>query len=330
MLRIGMVGAGHIAQTHAEQLATLPEVRLAGALDSVAEKARAMAERYDARAYPDLASMLPQVDVVYVCTPPKFHREAVVAAAEAGVQVFCEKPLAVSLADAEAAQEAVERAGITFMMGFNFRFSPALARLRELVASGALGDLYSFWRLRLLWSPHRPPNWRTDPRFLCGMAIESLSHDFDYMRWVAGDVASVAARVGTSQSDVEGYDNIIAALMTLRCGAMATVHASWASHVGVHQCGVIGTLGSAVCEQDRVRYRAEPDSADRVIECNRPEDRVPTYLRESEHFLDCVRTGRKPMAGVSDGVATVRISHAVLRSSEQGCVVRLGGRGAAA
>ncbi|MFQ5808020.1 MAG: Gfo/Idh/MocA family protein, partial [Armatimonadota bacterium] len=255
--------------------------------------------------------------------PPKFHREAAVRAIEAGVHVLCEKPLTVSVEDAEALEASVRSADVTFTVGFHFRFSPAFARLKELVASGELGDLYSFWGLRLLWSPHPPPNWRTDPRLLCGMTIESLSHDFDFMRWVAGDVASVAGKVATSRDDLEGYDNIIAAVMTLRSGAMATIHASWASHTGVHQCGVIGTRGSAVCEPGRLRVKAEADSEERTIECDRPEDKVSPYQRQSEHFVECLRTGRKPITGVEDGVATVRISHAVLRSSQQGCIVEL-------
>lgn len=318
MLKIGMVGAGHIAQTHTNCLSNIPDVQIAGAFDSVQEKAEAMAKRYNAVAYKDLSSMLGDVDAIYVCTPPKFHREAAVRAIEAGVHVFCEKPLAVTLEDAEAVEDAVKKASITFTMGFNFRFSPIFSRFKELVGSGKLGDIYSFWGIRILWSPHPPPNWRTDPRFICGMTIESLSHDFDFMRWVAGDVSSIMGKVTTSRSDLEGYDNIISAIMTLKAGGMANIQASWASHVRLHQYGVIGTLGSAVCERGLIRWRTEDESSESIIECNRPEDKVSPYQRESEHFIECIRTGRKPLTSVEDGVATVRISHAVLQSSQQG------------
>jgi len=254
MLRIGMVGAGHIAQTHTTCLAKIPDVCVAGTFDSIPEKAEAMAKKHEASAYKDLDSMLAEVDAVYICTPPKFHREAAVRATEAGVHVFCEKPLTVSLEDARAVEKAAKRANTIFMVGFNFRFSPALMRLKELVESGKLGDIYSFWSVRILWSPHLPPNWRTDPRFLCGMTIESLSHDFDLMRWMVGDVASVMGKVATSRRDLEGYDNIISAIMTLKSGGMANIQASWASHVHVNQYGVIGVLGSAVCEGGLVRW----------------------------------------------------------------------------
>jgi len=323
MLRIGMIGAGHIAEVHAENLAKIDDVRVAATFDSVPEEAEAMARRYDAAACPDLDAVLGMVDAVYICTPPKFHAEAAIRAADAGLAVFCEKPLTTTIEDAEAVQAAVERSGIAFMVGFNFRFMPHLARLKELVGSGELGEIYSFWGMRLLWSPHPPPNWRTDPRFLCGMTIESLSHDFDFLRWVAGDVASVMGKVGTSRGDLAGYDNIIAAVMTLQAGGTATIQASWASHVGMTHYGVIGSRGSAACGDGVVRWRAEGQASETLITCDRPEDKVPSHQRETEHFIECLRAGQAPLTGVEDGVATVRISHAVLQSSREERVVRL-------
>lgn len=321
MLKIGMVGSGGIARVHTESLAKIPHISIAGAFDTAPEKARSMAERYGGIAYGDLDSMLAEMDVVYICTTPKFHRDAVIRAVEAGVHIFCEKPMTVSLEDAQMVVDAVKSSNIRFTMGFNFRFMPALKRLKELVESGKLGNLYSYWSIRDLWSPHRPPNWRTDPRFLCGMTIESLSHDFDLMRWIAGDAASVMGRVATSRSDIEGYDNIVNALITMKSGTIANIQASWASHVSINQYGVIGTLGSAVCEGNRVRWRTEDSSSENIIECNRPEDKVSSYQLESEYFIECIKTGRTTSTGVEDGAATVRISHAVLQSSQQGSVV---------
>lgn len=323
MIKIGMIGTGQIAQTHANFLSKMPDVRIVAAFDSIQEKAKVMAKQLGAVAYDDLEAMLGNVDAVYVCTPPKFHCEAVIPSAKAGVHIFCEKPLTVSVEDAEAVEQAVKNANITFMVGFNFRFFPIFTRFKSLVDSGKLGDTYSFWCIRMTWLPHLPPNWRTDPRFICGMTIESLSHDFDYMRWFVGDVTSVMGKVLTSRSDLEGYDNIVNAIMTLKSGGMANIQSSWASHVSVHQYGVIGTLGSAICENGIIRYRIENDSSESIIECNQPEDKVSPYQRESENFIECIKTGKKPLTGVEDGIATVKISHAVLQSSQNGCLVKL-------
>ncbi len=287
MIKIGMVGAGHIANTHAACLQKISEAGIAGMFDTTQGRAADMAERYGANTYHDLDSMLSEVDAVYVCTPPKFHREAAIRAIESGTHVFCEKPLAVTVEDAEAIAEAVNKSDVVFAVGFNMRFSQASVEFKKLVESGKLGDIYQFWSIRSLWSPHLPPNWRTDPRFLCGMTIESLSHDFDFMRWIAGDVESAMGRVTTSRSDLDGYDNIVNALMVLRNGGVANVQASWANHVGTQQYGVIGSLGSATYEKGMIRWKTEKHSSEEVMDCRKqPEGKSP-YQLESEHFIHC-------------------------------------------
>jgi myo-inositol 2-dehydrogenase/D-chiro-inositol 1-dehydrogenase len=323
MLRIGMVGAGAIAETHAENLARIDGVRIAGVLDAIPEKAAAMSHGCGATAFSSLEGLLAAVDAVYICTPPRFHREAAAAAAMAGVPVFCEKPLAVTVEDAEAIEAAVESSGIPFMVGFNFRTSPPCMRFKELVDSRQLGDVYSFWGVRVVWLPHLAPNWRTDPRFLCGMTIESMSHDFDFMRWLVGDVTSVMGKVATSRSDLDGYDNIMSAIMTLQSGGMASFHSSWASHLNITQYGLIGTQGTAALDRGIVRWKREDQPSENIIECNRPEDKIDSHQREDELFIECLRNGQKPLAGVKDGVATVRISQAVLDSSRENRVVWL-------
>ena len=323
MLRVGMMGAGHIAGQHATCLAQIPDVQVAGMFDVVGSRAEEMAQRFSAQAYTNLTSMFDNVDIVYICTPPKFHREAVISAVEAGLHIFCEKPLAASIDDATTIQHAVEQSEIIFAMGFNLRFVSVFQQLKALVEEGKLGELYSFWRIRNGFSPFPAPNWRTDPRFLCGMTIESLSHDFDLIRWIAGDIVSISGRVGTSRPDLVGYDNIISATMTLKNGGTANIHASWASHVHADQCGVLGSLGSAVSEKGVVRWRTEEMAEESIVESIRTDALGLSYLRESEQFINCIQSKTNPLASVADGVATVRISHAVLESSKTGYVVGL-------
>lgn len=321
MLKIGMVGVGFIAGQHATCLAQIPDAQVAGMFDVAGNRAEEMAKRFSATAYTNLASMLEDVDIVYICTPPKFHREAVISAVEAGVHIFCEKPLAASIDDVTAIQHAVENSRIIFTMGFHVRFVSANQQLKALVREGKLGEIYSFWRIRNGFSPWPAPNWRTDPRFLCGMTIESLSHEFDLARWIAGDIVSACGRVGTSRPDLKGYDNIISATMTLKNGGMAHIHATWASHVHSDQCGIVGSLGSAVREKGVVRWRSEEMDEESIIESSQTADSDSPYLRESEQFIDCIQNDKNPLTSVADGVATVKISHAVLESSKTGCTV---------
>ena len=321
MIRIGIIGAGDIARVHAANLARIPDVRIACVHDVVPERAAAFAADYGASVCGGLGSAVDGVDAVYICTPPQYHREAAVRAIEAGKHVFCEKPLAATEADAYAIETAAAFTEPAFMVGFNFRFVPLFRQWHDLVATGDLGDVHSFWSVRVMWLPHLPPNWRTSPSLVVGMTIESLSHDFDYMRWLVGDAVSAYGRVATDRPDLDGYDNITSAILGLEFGGTASFHSSWASHAAHHCMGLIGSRGSAVCDGSAVRWRKIGDTEDRVLSCTGPEAEVNSHQAETEHFIQCIRSGEKPLARVRDGVATVKISHAVLRSAQAGIPV---------
>jgi myo-inositol 2-dehydrogenase/D-chiro-inositol 1-dehydrogenase len=324
VVRVGMIGAGEIARNHTANLRTIQDVHVVGAYDVSLEACAKFARDTTAKVFESQEELLDAVDAVYICTPPQYHRASAIAAAQAGVHVFCEKPLASGIEDALAIEAAVSKAPITFMVGFNFRFTGKFISLKELYARGALGAAHSFYCVRVLWLPHLAPNWRTDPRFIVGMTVESLSHDFDFMRWILGDAQSVCgAAVATSRPDLVGYDNIMSAAMLLECGAQASFHSSWASHVRMDAHGIVGTEGSCVVGMGQVRWRKQGDSEDRVVVDTSPDRAKSPHLREDEHFIQCLRTGQAPSAGVRDGVATVRISHAVLEAARRKCAVTI-------
>jgi predicted dehydrogenase len=315
MLRIGMIGAGTIAEMHAGNLTRIDGVTITGAVDISKDRAGEFVARFGGRQFDGFEDLLAECDAVYICTPPQHHREPSVLAAKAGVHVFCEKPLATTVDDALAIEKAVVDSGITYMVGFNMRYSPAFPHIKNMIDDGVLGDIYSFWGTRVLWLPHLPPNWRTNPKFICGMTIESLSHDFDVLRWMAGDVVAATGLVATSRPDLDGYDNILSTFLNLESGGMASFHSSWASHVHFSQYGIIGTKGSIAFDWEKVRIKTEADSNERTLEFKNPSDNVESHRRETEHFIDCLKNGKTPNIGVSDGVGTVLISAAVLQSS---------------
>ena len=321
MIQFGFVGAGQIAQVHAATIANTAGATVAGFYDVTPDRAEEMAARFGAAAYRSLDELLSNVDAICVCTMPQFHRESVDAAAAMGKHIFCEKPVSASLSDAVAIRESVKRSGAAFMMGFNFRFSPAIIRLKELADSGQLGNVHSYYAIRAIWLPHPPPNWRTDPRFIIGMTIESLSHDFDAMRWIVGDAVTAMGKVATTRPDLDGYDNLASAILSLANGGMASFHQSWASHVAVNHFGIIGSRGSAATNWGPVRWRLDGDTQDRIIPVDgRPEDSIDSHQREMRYFVECLKSGAPPLPGVEDGVGTVKISHAVLGSSRTGQV----------
>jgi myo-inositol 2-dehydrogenase/D-chiro-inositol 1-dehydrogenase len=317
MIRVGFIGAGDICRVHARTLQPIADVSLAGVLDVAPGRAEAFAAEFATTAYREQAALLEACDAVYIGTPPMFHRGPVIAAAEAGVHIFCEKPLAVTVEDAEAIAAAVTRAGIFFQTGFNFRFTPCFMRMKELIDAGEIGDIYNFWSNRVQWLAHLAPNWRTDPRFICGMTIESLSHDFDFMRWQVGDPVSVIGLLNTSRPDLKGYDNIMTAMMPLRNGGMASFLSSWSSHIFDHDFGVIGTRGTAVIHNWALRWKREDMTTEEYIDYPALPNQPSAHCLETEHFIACLQEGRAPRVNVHDGVATVKISHAVLQSAAE-------------
>ena len=195
--RWGIAGFGWVARDH-----MAPGLRAAGSdLAAVADPslaARAAAEALGARAYAGVEQMLAseQLDAVYVATPNHLHLPAVRAAAEAGVAVLCEKPMAAGLADAEAIAQAVERAGVLGGVAFDQRRHPAHAALRDAIAAGAIGRpaavriVYCCW-VDPLWRPPGDagaPNWRADPRAAGGGAVVDLApHGLDLVDALLGE-----------------------------------------------------------------------------------------------------------------------------------------------
>jgi GFO/IDH/MocA C-terminal domain len=121
-----------------------------------------------------------------------------------------DKPIATTQADAVAIVEAVDRSGILAIVNFSQRFGWLGQRMKTLVDTGALGEVISFWSHSLLPDPSHE-SWRHDPRFACGFTIESLCHNIDQMRWLAGPITAVGGRVAQTLAELPACDNTMAA-----------------------------------------------------------------------------------------------------------------------
>jgi len=326
-IRIGLVGAGGIAKMHAAALRQLEGVQIAGIYDIRPERARELAEACGAKAFADLDACIASCDAVYILTPPSTHRPIAVQAASRGKPVFIEKPVAVSLEDAMAIEEACRKAGVAAMVGFNMRFRPGYQRLKAWIDSGELGDLVTMWSHRMdrMWAE---PGWRTDPRYACGMTIESLSHDIDMLRWLGGEIRTVSSRVANTRRDLPGFDDNAHVLMTLEGGASAVIQASLSSHLPLNNRGVMGTKGTAmltgtgIWDFGRLVWRTSSMEEAREETLDDPLD-VRSYLAIGRHFVECLRTGSHPEVTLQDGIAALRVARAILDASRSGSVITL-------
>lgn len=243
-MRVGIVGAGSMGRAHAAGWRAAG-AELVGVASKTGVSAGALAQAHGARAFPDLDALLPAVDVVDLCVPSDLHHPMTLRAAAAGKHVVCEKPIALSLTDAQAMIDACERAGVRLFVAHVLRFFPQYRTAAEVVRAGHLGRL-GVMRFKRVSAPPRagPSSWFADESRSGGMICDLMVHDFDFALSLAGPVARVFARsVRTAHPDsARDY-----ALVTLRfeSGAMALVEGGWAYPTGVFRTGfdLAGTDG---------------------------------------------------------------------------------------
>ena len=229
-VRLGFIGTGFIARTHNWFLKhSAAEHRIVAVHDLDADRAQAFADRVGAEVVSE-DEVLDRVDAVFVTTWTSEHERLVAAAAQRGVAVFCEKPLAIDAASAQRMVAAVEAAGVVNQVGLVLRFMPQFLHARTLLAADRAGQLLAVSFRDDQFIPiqsHYGSNWRVDPtRAGRGALLEHSIHDVDIMQWLCGPVESVSGTV----REVHGYsriDDVAVARMDFANGAVASLTSIW-------------------------------------------------------------------------------------------------------
>jgi len=246
---VGMVGYGFMGRMHTYSYQSLPmiydpppaKIKLVGVATATPESGRRAIEQagyeFDTRDYHDLLSR-DDIHLINICTPNNLHRDIAIDALKAGKHVYCDKPLAVNLAQAQEVWEVARDAKTIHQMTFNYRFIPALLRAKQLADEGFLGRVYQF-RVAYLHSsyinPDRPASWRTDKAVSGGGASFDLgSHVIDLVRHILGDFDSVFATMDTMIKERPGpsgrvpieVDDVLWMQARLQSGAVGTIEAS--------------------------------------------------------------------------------------------------------
>jgi predicted dehydrogenase len=233
-VRIGIVGCGFIGGVHSGAIGVLVRAGLVDASVVAThdaadpDRAAAFARHHDARPCATLDELLALVDVVWVCTWTSAHREVVERAVDAGVAVFCEKPLAPTLAECDAVAESLAK--VPHQVGLVLRHAPVLATAAELVASGRFGAPIATVLRDDQYFPVQGmygSDWRADvARAGGGTLLEHSIHDVDVLRWILGDPVSVRADVA-SHAGFAGIDDAAQVTFGYDGGATATLVSVW-------------------------------------------------------------------------------------------------------
>ena len=332
IIRLGLIGAGRMGSFHGLTAARhIPGACLAAIADPTpGQAARLAAELGVQRVYTDPQQLLddPEIDGVLIAAPARSHAELVISAARAGKGVFCEKPMAITLDEADRAIAAAADARVTLQVGFNRRFAKSFRAAHLDVIAGRIGTpqlLRSLTRDPALNNPAASPQWV--------IFLETLIHDFDTLRYLNPGAEAVEVFVMADAliaPDFKDKGFLDTAVVTIRFdnGAMATAEANFQAVYGYDVRGeVFGSAGmltmGSVNDSDLVRYLANGIQTDtQRLDTDLLRD---AYVAELNHFVDCLRTGEKPLASGEDARAALAIARACIESFQQGKAVRVQG-----
>jgi inositol 2-dehydrogenase len=334
-LGMGVIGVGEMGKRHAENLRRLvPQAELIAIADVNAARAMKVADELEIdHSYSNLDAMLDNkaIKAVLIATPDKFHAGAVEAAARAGKDILCEKPLALDLKSAQAALHAVAAAGVRLQVGFMRRYDPAHVAAMKQIEAGEIGEPVVFKSIGRdqFWAPIEAYQSRIN-----GMLFfTSTIHDFDLARWLMGDEVTEVQAYTTvnTRPELAQYDDIVAGSVNLRFGrgAIGNIESYAQSIYGYDvRTEVIGSKGSIMLGSLRQhpavflkKNGGSYELADHFLSRFRD-----AYLAEVTDFVNMILSGKEPKVTGQDGLRAVEIAVAAETSAKTStpCVVGKG------
>lgn len=332
MLKVAILGFGFIGRAHGEAYARLPNVKMVAVGGCRQERAREWKSPYAIQFYagPDALLDSADADIVDICLPTFMHEEFVTKAAEKGMHVICEKPLALTVEAVDRMLAAVRKAGVTFMVAQVVRFFAHYTKCRELVRDGSLGNVF-FASASRLAEPPRWANWFRDPDKSGGALFDLQVHDLDYLMNLFGVPDSVFA-VGL-QSDSGSWDHVASSLSYP--ASKVTIEASYRMAPGWPFTSALRLMGTAGSVEYGFRVQGNVDVVEQAqhslilyskggtatrFEIDDPDP----YLRELKYFVDVVERGEQPDAvRPADARSVIAVLQATKQSLETGKVVDL-------
>lgn len=322
MLDIAIIGAGRIGAVHADAVAAHPGARLTLVCDPDREAAEALASRHGARAVTTAAEVFADdADAVIVGSPTRFHVEHVLGSIEAGKAALCEKPVDLDLARVDGLLDAVAGQANRVMMGFNRRFDPSFAEVRERVAAGEIGELQQLTIISR--DPAAPP-----ADYLAGsggMFRDMTIHDLDLARFFVGEIVSVHAATQCTDPAIAAAGDVDGAVLTLvaASGALVTIinsrHCASGYDQRVEAFGPLGTLRVGNQHVSSVLHDGPATSEARGAYLDFFLTRyAAAYRLEVDHFVTTVAAGADPTPSILDGREALALAEAAARSAVEG------------
>jgi UDP-N-acetyl-2-amino-2-deoxyglucuronate dehydrogenase len=343
-IRVGLVGCGAISTQHLEALQALDDLRLAGVVDAAPDRAREVGELHGVPWAADLDDLVDRVelDALTIATPSGLHPAQALGALRRGKHVVVEKPIALSVADADAVVREGRERGLVVATISQRRFEPAVRALKAAVEAGALGRISLIVAEGLYQRPqsyYDSAAWRGTRALDGGVLMNQAIHTIDLVRWIGGPVASVAGHVATIAHQMEAEDtaSVSLAFASGTLGViLATTCASPEFPVELRVYGDRGhvrLVGDTAAEWDVPGIPAPAPAAAQegpppgVGSTRTWGTNAVGYLRQYADFVEAVRTGRPPAVTGEDGRNAVELITAAYDADRSGRAIALAGDG---
>lgn len=323
-MRVGIAGTGVMGSTHAESWSHVAGAVIAGFVAETEAEARPLADQYGARVHTHYPGLLADVDIVDICSPTHLHYEMVLQAAAAGKQVICEKPLARTLEQGQEMIAACRKAGVQLFVAHVVRFFPEYALAKAAVQEGQIGKPGVLRLRRGSFRPRKAAgNWFLDEEKSGGILLDMMIHDFDYARWVVGEVESVFARRVT-QAHPDAPIDYGMVILTHRGGALSHVAGAWAYPPPTFRTGfeISGDAGMIDFDSDSTApimnlIQKSSESGGEVGLPSSPVSESP-YTTQLKEFYAAIAQKRPARVSAADGLAALQIGLAAIESTKTG------------
>ena len=331
-IRIGLLGGGRIGKLHgANVMNSIPEAEITVLADPFLNDemeawakglgiAKCTKEADDVFADPD-------VDAIFICSSTDTHADFIIKAAEAGKDIFCEKPIHTDIARIKEALAAVEKAGVKLQVGFVRRFDPSHKAVRDKVASGDLGKTYVVKVTSR--DPEGPPMSYVEVSG--GIFNDMMIHDFDMVRYLSGSEVTEVSTVGAvlTDPDFAKYDDVDTAIVTLKFanGAIGVIDNCRTAPYGYDQRVEVHCEKGCVRDNNNIQNQAVVSTADGVVSAKPTwfflERYNDAFIAEVKAFIDSIKNGAPVPVTGDDGLQPVRIALAAKKSLTEGRPVKL-------
>jgi predicted dehydrogenase len=306
-MRIGLIGAGAIAQTYGQVLAQSATAQLVGVADVRAAAAEALGERMSCPAFPSHEELFraAKCDAAIVCTPPATHPEVCCWFLHRNVHVLCEKPLAICPEEAAIMVAAAERSQATLSMASKFRYARDVVEAKSIVASGLIGEIVLFENA-FTSRVDMTNRWNSDPKVSGGgVLIDNGTHSVDITRHFLGPLVEIQVVEGRRVQNIPVEDTVRIFVKSV-AGVMGSIDLSWSVNKELpHYLSIYGSAGTLHVGWKESKFRRAGDAEWTVF--GQGYDKVQAFSSQLDNFVRSIRGAEPARITLEDALASVEV-----------------------